>query len=103
MVAIDYFTKWVEAKALANIRDVELLNVLWAYRTTPRRSIRETPFSMTYSVEVVIPIGISLLSLRVSCFVEGRNDENMISNLDALEERREMVALRLANYQQKLA
>ena len=29
--------------------------VLWTYRTTPRRSTRETPFSMTYGSEAVIP------------------------------------------------
>ncbi|XP_065629196.1 uncharacterized protein LOC112040990 [Quercus suber] len=38
--------KWVE----------ELPHVLWAYRTTPRRSIGETPFSMTYGSEAVIPL-----------------------------------------------
>ena len=42
------------------------------------------PFSMTYSTKAVIPIEISLLSSRVVCFAEGRNDESMISNLDAL-------------------
>ena len=31
----------------------ELPNVLWAYRTTPKRSTGETPFSLTYGVEVV--------------------------------------------------
>ena len=46
----------------------ELLNILWAYRTTPRRSTGETPFSMTYEVEVVIPIEISLSSIRVADF-----------------------------------
>ena len=30
--------RWVE----------ELPNVLWAYRTTPRRFIGKTPFSLTY-------------------------------------------------------
>ena len=70
---------------------------------TPRRSIVETPFSMTYDTEAVIPIEISLLSLRMSCFTQGHNDECMVSNLDALEERRDMVTLQLVNYQQNLA
>ena len=38
--------RWVE----------ELPHVLWTYRTTPRRSTRETPFSMSYRAETVIPI-----------------------------------------------
>ena len=41
-------------------------------------------FSMTYSTKAVIPIEISLLSSRVVWFAEGRNDESMISSLDAL-------------------
>jgi len=39
----------------------ELPNVLWAYQTTPRRSIRETPFSLTYGAEAVIPAEVNLL------------------------------------------
>ena len=29
LVAVDYFTKWAEAKALANIRDVDVKKFLW--------------------------------------------------------------------------
>ena len=29
MVGIDYFTKWVEAKPLANIRDVDAKKFIW--------------------------------------------------------------------------
>ena len=142
LVAVDYFTKWAEAEALANIRDVdvkkfvwkniitrfgvpdslisdnglqfdsqdfrefcnnldirnrystpaysqgngqveamnkvivnglkrrlegakgnwaeELPNVLWAYQITPRRSTGETPFSLTYGAEAVIPAEVNL-------------------------------------------
>ena len=35
----------------------ELSHVLWTYWISPRRSIGETPFLMTYKVEVVIPFG----------------------------------------------
>ena len=38
--------KWVE----------ELSHVLWTYKTTPHRLVGETPFSMTYGVEAVIPL-----------------------------------------------
>ena len=46
----------------------ELLNVLWAYRTTPRHSTRETPFSLTYGAEAVIPTEVSLCSAWASGF-----------------------------------
>ena len=29
LVGVDYFTKWVEAKALANIRDVDVKKFVW--------------------------------------------------------------------------
>ena len=41
----------------------ELPNVLWAYRTTPRRSTGETPFSLTYGAEAMIPVEINLCSV----------------------------------------
>ena len=191
MVAVDYFTKWVEAEALANIRDVdvknfvwkkkfvwkniitrfrvpeslvsdnglqfdskffrkfysdlgiknkystpaypqsngqaeatnkaimselkkrldrtkgmwaeELPNILWAYRTTPKRSKGETPFSLTNEGEAMISAEISLCSTRVSRFIPVENKEIMVKQLDSLEECRESATIRLAEYQQKLA
>ncbi|KAL0416730.1 UNVERIFIED_CONTAM: hypothetical protein Slati_3504900 [Sesamum latifolium] len=103
LVAIDYFTKWVEAEPLARITEgeakvhhsahpqangqvevtnriliqgikrrlervgenwaEELTSVLWAYRTTPRGSTGETPFSLVYGTEAIIPaeLGIPLI------------------------------------------
>ena len=29
MVAVDYFTKWAKAKALANIRDIDVKKFVW--------------------------------------------------------------------------
>ena len=180
LVAIDYFTKWAEVEALANIRDVdvkkfvwknivmrfgvldsliydnglqfdsrafrefcsdlgienrystpaypqnngqakatnkvsvnglkkrldgakgrwveELPNVLWAYRTTPRRSIGETPFSLTYRAEVVIPVEVNLCSAQVEDFAPARNDGLMVERLDLLEEYREAGTIRLVEY-----
>ncbi|XP_075636811.1 uncharacterized protein LOC142609054 [Castanea sativa] len=81
----------------------ELPNVLWAYRKTPRRSTRETPFSLTYEVEAVILAKISLCSARVSGFTLAENEQLMVKQLDSLEECWESATIRLANYQQKLA
>ena len=65
----------------------ELLNILWAYRTTSRRSTGETPFSMTYGVEAVIPVKIGLSCVRFIDFLQSDNDICMVKNLDSLEER----------------
>ena len=47
----------------------ELPNILWAYQTTPRRFIRETPFSLMYGAKAVIPTEVNLCSARVAEFV----------------------------------
>ena len=56
--------KWVE----------ELPHFLWTYRTTPRKSIGETPFLMTYGADVVIPLETGFLMLRTSLFTLDNND-----------------------------
>ena len=71
--------RWVE----------ELPHALWTYRTTPRRSTRETPFSMTYRAEAVIPLETSFPTLRTSIFTPSNKDELLGKSLDLIEERRE--------------
>ena len=53
----------------------ELPNVLWAYRTTGRTPIGETPFSFTYGTEAVIPVEVGITNLRQEAFHEGSNDD----------------------------
>jgi len=36
----------------------ELLEVLWAYRCTPQTSTRETPYSMVYRIDAMIPVEV---------------------------------------------
>ena len=66
-----------------------LQHVLWTYRTTPHRSIGETPFSMTYGVEAVIPLETKFPTLRTSSFTPSNNDRLLEKSLDLIEERRE--------------
>ena len=59
----------------ANGKQVEELpNVLWAYRTTPRRFIYETPFSFTFRTETVILVEVGLSSMRIANFSPNTND-----------------------------
>ena len=84
--------KWVE----------ELPHVLWTYRTSPHRSTGETPFSMTYGAEAVIPLVTSFQMTRTNLFNSKDNDEQLTRNLDLIEEKRENAMVQLAYYQQKL-
>ena len=72
------------------------------YRTTPRRSTGETPFSMTYGAEAVIPLESGFPTTRTSLFSPKDNDEQLARNLDLIEEKRENAMVQLAHYQQKL-
>ncbi|XP_071712219.1 uncharacterized protein [Rutidosis leptorrhynchoides] len=134
LVAIDYFTKWAEAKTLAAItegifpkfckqlkiqqsftsvyhpqgngqvevtnRDIikgiekrlgkcrkgwvdELPLVLWAHRTTPKRSNGETPYSLAYGTEAVLLAEIQVLTERTAN--NENNEENLRVNLDFLK------------------
>ena len=80
--------KWVE----------ELPYVLWAYRTTPRRSTGETPFLMSYGAEAVIPIETGFPTLRTQSFNPSNNDELLERSSDLIEERRENAMVQLAYY-----
>ena len=71
--------RWVE----------ELPHVLWTYRTTPRRSIGETPFAMTYGAEAIIPVKANFPTLRMSSFTLSSNDELLGKSLDLVDERKE--------------
>ena len=80
----------------------ELPHVLWTYRTTPRRSIRETPFSITYGAEAIILLEIGFPTLRMSSFTPSNNDELLEKSLDLIEERKENAMIQLAYYQHNL-
>nr|GEU36071.1 reverse transcriptase domain-containing protein [Tanacetum cinerariifolium] len=123
IVAMDYFTKWIEAKAAATITGSqsnrlverenrslgkgikarlgvgnknwieELHHVLWAYRMMIKSSHGDTPFSLTYGTEAVIPVEIRIPTYRTAIVDVMHNDEELWLNLDLLEERRERAAI----------
>ncbi|XP_030969559.1 uncharacterized protein LOC115989821 [Quercus lobata] len=119
LVGTDYFTKWSNGQAEAINKTImnglkkrlddakgrwveELAHVLWTYRTTPCRSTGETPFSMTYGAEAVIPLEVNFPTQRTTTFCPTTNDKILEKSLDLIDERREGVMVHLANYQQKL-
>ncbi|GJW36473.1 reverse transcriptase domain-containing protein [Tanacetum coccineum] len=158
-VAVDYFTKWVEAKPLASVtrehveRFVwehivfrfgipqmivsdnktqfeegvfpqfceklkikqaftsvyhpqgwidELPHVLWAHRTSSKKSNGESPFSLTYGTEAFLPIDFSIPTKRTRKVDPAQNEKDLRINLEVLEERRDIAAIREAAYKKKL-
>lgn len=80
----------------------DLPHVLWEYRTTPHRSTGETPFSLTYGTEAVMPLEIGFPTLKTSSFSPTGNNEQLEKGLDLIKEMRKDAMVRLAHYQQKL-
>lgn len=81
----------------------ELPNVLWTYRTTARKATKETPFSLVYGSEAVIPAEIGMPTYWVTSFEESSNEDGLKHNLDMLEEKRKIASLREAKYKAVVA
>ncbi|GJZ72098.1 reverse transcriptase domain-containing protein [Tanacetum coccineum] len=62
----------------------------------------ETPFSLVYGSEAVIPIEISMETKRVQDFDPKENKKRRREDLGILEEMREMASIKEAHYKQKL-
>ena len=78
----------------------ELPHVLWTYCTTPRSSMGENPFFITYGAEAVIPTETGFPTLRFNQPLGDSNERSLANSLDLAEELREVSVVRLAQYQQ---
>lgn len=72
----------------------ELPSVLWAYRTTPRSTTGETPFSLAYGTEAVTPAEIQGQSFRITHFDPELSEEMLRTDSIFLEEKREEARVR---------
>ena len=57
---------------------------LHGYRTLARTSIGATPFSLVYSMEVVLPVEVQIPSLRIMKYADLYEDEWIQTRLDQL-------------------
>ncbi|GJV88346.1 hypothetical protein Tco_1532284 [Tanacetum coccineum] len=67
-----------------------------------KSSIMDTPFSLTYGTEAVIPAEIGMPTLQTTEVDMVQNDEALKLNLDLLEEKREQTAIRDARSKAKI-
>nr|XP_027082689.1 uncharacterized protein LOC113705025 [Coffea arabica] len=81
----------------------ELPSVLWSYRTTPRSATQETPFSLTYGSEAVVPAEFITPSPRMAAYAAEVNEEERRVDLDLAEEKRDVTAAKVATYKNILA
>ncbi|GJR12923.1 pre-mRNA-splicing factor ATP-dependent RNA helicase DEAH7 [Tanacetum coccineum] len=71
----------------------EISHVLWAHRTMVKSSNGDTPFSLTYGTEAVIPAEIGMPTFRTAELDMEKNNEALKINLELLEEKREQAAI----------
>jgi hypothetical protein len=79
----------------------ELTNVLWAHRTMPKTSTGETPFNLVYGREAAIPAEVGVPTQRMYSGCD--NEQELRFNLDLLEERRGIAAIRESRYKKEMA
>jgi len=72
----------------------ELLEALWAYRCTPQSSTKETPFSLTYGSDAMLPLELGEPSLRREMFDLKLNSESLMASLDLVSELRDKARVR---------
>ncbi|GJV08231.1 reverse transcriptase domain-containing protein [Tanacetum coccineum] len=80
----------------------EISHVLWAHRTMIKSSNGDTPFSLTYGTEAVIPAEIGMPTFRTAEVNVAENDEALEINLELLEEKREQAAIREAKSKRQM-
>jgi hypothetical protein len=66
-----------------------VLEVLWSYQTTRRTLTGETPFSLTYGTDAVIPAEVGSPRFLVAYYNPGFNDDRVKLHLDLLQEKRD--------------
>ncbi|GLT99508.1 hypothetical protein SLE2022_169450 [Rubroshorea leprosula] len=81
----------------------ELNKVLWSCRTTPSSATGETPFSLAYGAEAVIPVEVGLPSDRAGRHDDLNNEQLLRENLDFIKEVREMSRIRNVAHQNRVA
>jgi len=80
----------------------EVPRIVWAYHTTPQSSIMETPFSLVYGSDAMIPVEIHESSPRFQSFVAEKSNKERRVNLDLLDEAREEARIKAEDVKRRV-
>ncbi|PKA65730.1 hypothetical protein AXF42_Ash013145 [Apostasia shenzhenica] len=90
----------------------ELQGALWAYNTAPSEVTQESPFSLSFGMDAVIPVELEHLSPRVGAaasfehealrtWMEENNSSRRV-DLDLLEQKRELATLKRLEHKRRV-
>nr|XP_009413785.1 PREDICTED: uncharacterized protein LOC103995026 [Musa acuminata subsp. malaccensis] len=81
----------------------KLPSVLWSLRTTPKIATGESPYSLAFGIEAVLPPEVAIATLRMRNYDEKIMNEGLRAGLDLLEERRANAHLKALSYKRAVA
>ncbi|VFQ58945.1 unnamed protein product [Cuscuta campestris] len=71
-------------------------------RVTSRRATGETPFVLTYGCEARLPVEAEIPTFRETVYQPGLNETEHLAELNLVEERRTIAAVKMTGYQQSV-
>ncbi|XP_021723328.1 uncharacterized protein LOC110690721 [Chenopodium quinoa] len=77
--------------------------ILWANRTTIREATGESPYTLVFGTEAVIPAEVGLPTFRIQHYCEDQNDLLLRQQLEFLPELREKAAVKSAAYKERMS
>jgi hypothetical protein len=81
----------------------ELPFVLWADRTTSKSATGQTPFSLVFGTEAMLPTEMVMPTARKHLQDATTNSEAFLQDLETVDELRDAAKSRMAAYQQRIA
>ncbi|XP_064950517.1 uncharacterized protein LOC135604795 [Musa acuminata AAA Group] len=81
----------------------KLPSVLWSLHTTPKTATGESPYSLTFGTEAVLPPEVAIATLRTGGYDEEVSNEGLRAALDLLEEQRADAHLKALSYKRAVA
>ncbi|XP_057719163.1 uncharacterized protein LOC130933549 [Arachis stenosperma] len=76
--------------------------ILWSYNTSIQYATGETPFKLVYGAEALIPVEVSVPTLRTELYDQSNNLQARTAELDLVEEERDISAIKQRTRKQYL-
>ncbi|XP_074283462.1 uncharacterized protein LOC141608010 [Silene latifolia] len=89
---------WKRLEELGGKWADELPLVHWSDRTTPKTAIWQTPFSLVFGAEAVIPSEVLVPTHRYGCQTAKQNQIEIARSLARVDELRESAYIRMTSY-----